>query len=142
MQFREFIEHCIGEEIVEQGSSKLKTRPPCWYFEYEHVSGSLYLHKAIVCLPILKTNEFMQRLSQDNYKLVKNDVKKSPNNIIYQRIKTYQILDDQEVEGSIVIDSANEIEVRVYEELGHWQEKDYMDKEKFSFRTEDLKCQN
>ena len=134
MQFREFIEHCIGKNVV---NSKLKTEPPCWHFEYDHVSDSLYLHKAIVCLPVLKTNEFMQRLSQDNYKLIKNDVKKSPNNIVYQRIKTYQILDNPEIEGSIVKDSANEIEVRVYEDLGLEQGQEKI--KEVLFKLEDLK---
>lgn len=138
--FEEFIVWCIGSEVPNSG---LIAQPPCWHFEYEHISGSLYLHKAIVRLPIEDTNEFMDNLTKYCYrienKLVdenkpENKNKKLSGNIIYQRIDTYQIA----VPDSDMKISANEIEIRVLEDLGLEYEQTTINEKEFSFETENL----
>lgn len=144
MPFKDFIEYCIGEDATNTG---LRAQPPCWHFEYEHISGSLYLHKAIVCLPIEDTNEFMHKLTRDCYKLEyklklpnkpknpedeEEQRKKLSGDIIYQKIESYQI----PIPDSDMKKSANEIEIRMLEDLDLDYGQYMIDKEKFSFETE------
>jgi hypothetical protein len=113
----------------------LTSQPPCWHFEYEHVSGSLCLHKAIICLPIEYTNRFIYKVTKECYKLEDKNEELS-GNIIYQRIESYQI----PIPNSDMTTSANEIEIRIFEDWGLEYKQEKI--EKILFETEEVKCLN